>query len=69
MMRNDDQFAAAAALLGKFVRFAHQADSGPDYYCVVMKGDGSMVEILGLPGWFAPHLFVLASEHADADAE
>jgi hypothetical protein len=55
-----DQRAAAFKLLGNLVRFAHQPE-GPYYLCVSANKDG-MVEVLGLSGVFAPHLFVVVEE-------
>ncbi len=57
----------ASNILGRLVRFVHQPD-GPAYMVVAMKGDGSAVEIMGLPGWFAPHLFVVVEEPAEGPA-
>lgn len=50
------EVAAARALVGRLVRFAHQADEAS--YRVTAAVDG-MVEIDGLPGRFSPHLFVM----------
>ena len=44
------------ALLGKEVRFNHQPD-GP-WYRICSVGFRGMVQIEGIPGEFAPHLFV-----------
>jgi hypothetical protein len=49
---------AAAELFGKRVRFAHMAEGEETYRVRSMHSDG-MVEIDGLGGLFAPHLFVL----------
>ena len=49
---------AAAALVGKRVRFAHTPDSEEFYYLVKMAHDG-MVELEDWTGNFAPHLFVV----------
>lgn len=55
---------AGAALYGHLVRFNHQPQ-GPLYRVKTLYGDG-MVEIDGLPGKFAPHLFTIATnEQAD----
>lgn len=42
---------------GKPVRFAHQAETGPDYRIISIGWNG-MVSLHGQPGEFAPHLFV-----------
>ena len=55
-----EQRAAGFKLLGNLVRFAHQ--SGGPYYLVVSIDKNGMVEVLGMTGLFAPHLFVLVEE-------
>ena len=55
--------------VGDTVRFAHQAASGPNRRILAViyePGEPSMVEIEGLSGQFATHLFVAApSKHND----
>lgn len=48
---------AARALVGRLVRFAHQGDEAT-YRVSEATADG-MVAIDGMPGYFAPHLFVV----------
>ena len=48
---------AAIALLGEEICFAHQPD-GP-FFMVRSVGHRGMVEIDGMAGEFAPHLFVI----------
>jgi hypothetical protein len=43
--------------VGDSVRFAHQLASGPTYRITGFAPDG-MVTLDGLPGEYAPHLFV-----------
>lgn len=56
--------------VGDFVRFAHQAQSGPNFRisAVIQKpGKPTMVELDGLSGQFATHIFVSApSNRGDA---
>jgi hypothetical protein len=58
MPREDlDRKIAALKILGKYVRFAHQAAEGPNRRVESVNFIG-MVTIQGMTGEFAPHLFV-----------
>jgi hypothetical protein len=52
---------AALAILGHLVRFNHEPDTAIPRLCCRMSGDG-MVEVLGMTGLFAPHLFKRADD-------
>jgi hypothetical protein len=52
------------SLLGKTIRCAHQVDVGPDRRVHTLHWNG-MVEIDGLVGEFAPHLFVVCTPEED----
>jgi hypothetical protein len=52
-----EQMTAAARLLNRRVRFAHQPE-GP-YYKVVRVSSIGMIELSGMDAEFAPHLFVV----------
>jgi hypothetical protein len=52
-----DQWEAGHKLLGHRIRFVHMPE-GSGYECYALTFEG-MVSIAGLPGEFAPHLFVI----------
>ncbi|HZC23343.1 MAG TPA: hypothetical protein VE866_08390 [Candidatus Binatia bacterium] len=52
------QRKAAAALVGKRVRFAHDSDRPENYFYVTLARNG-MVELEGMAGEFAPQLFIV----------
>ena len=51
------QFVTALALLGNFVRFRH-LPPGSGHRCIGASSSG-MIELEGIPGHFAAHLFVI----------
>jgi hypothetical protein len=51
------QWEVGYKLLGHRIRFAHMPE-GSGYDCIGLTFEG-MVSIAGLPGEFAPHLFVI----------
>jgi hypothetical protein len=54
--------------VGDFVRFAHQANSGPSYRVSAVireAGEPSMLELTGWSGRFAMHIFVAAPSNHD----
>jgi hypothetical protein len=53
---------------GDIVRFAHEQNGGPVHRIVSVMSDG-MVEIHDMGGYFAPHLFVVATDIADIPAK
>jgi hypothetical protein len=53
----EDRAAAIDLLRHTWVRFNHEAETGPDRMVVCVHPSG-MIEILGMVGKFAPHLFV-----------
>lgn len=55
------QLTLAHSLRGQFVRFHHQP-THPGYLVLRVIGDG-MIELEGLPGRFAPHLFECVDAH------
>lgn len=62
MPRGDlEQKKLAITLLGKEVRFAHQ-EVNPTWYRITSMGWNGMLTLDGLPGEFAPHLFVAAGK-------
>jgi len=65
---NPEKRAAALALIGKMVRFAHQPDRLVNYYRVTAVV-GDMVELDGWAGQFAPHLFVAMPPRRYAEGE
>jgi hypothetical protein len=61
MPRKDlEQKKLGIKLLGKRVRFAHM-EEGP-YFRVQAIGWNGMVELEGMSGEFAPHIFVVEAE-------
>ncbi len=61
-------WALALALLGKFVKFNHQVTHGTAYL-VTQASDDGLVELEGMSGRFAPHLFVVVEEAKKEPAE
>jgi hypothetical protein len=55
---SDRDLKAAAALVGKRVRFAHLPDREDNYYLVI-TAHRAMVQLEGWTGEFAPHLFLV----------
>lgn len=60
----EQQWKAAHNLLGKKVRFNHM-DRGSAMRCYAVNHAG-MVNVEGYSGDFAPHLFVIEEEEANA---
>lgn len=50
--------------IGDLVRFNHEHDGGPVHRVVSVMSDGTL-EMHDMGGYFAPHLFVAATDIAD----
>lgn len=51
------QIALARSLRGKFVRFNHESKTSRGYLVKTIIAEDGMIELHGMPGRFAPHLF------------
>lgn len=56
-----DQKAMGESLRDTLVRFGHERNGGPVYSVMHVAVDG-MIELNGMAGQFAPHLFVVADD-------
>ena len=51
------QIELAQSLRGKFVRFNHESKTSPGYLVKTEITKDGMIELVGMAGQFAPHLF------------